>query len=67
MKARFSLPAALIFAQGEESRCHPEWAGITPKRVIPHPPSEGDSLVRAVAAEEAEVVLTRSDDRQKWP
>ena len=95
------LLTALTFASGDDARYAPAWAGVAPKRVIPHPASDGDSLVKAiaglqpgdqlviaagtyhvermwdirvsgtaeapiwiVAAEGAQVVLTRSDDRQ---
>lgn len=106
MNRLFSLTAALLFAastfvSGDDTRYAPAWAGAAPKRVIPHPASDGESLVKAVAAlqpgdqlviaagtyhvermwdirvsgtaeapiwivaaEGAQVVLTRSDDRQ---
>lgn len=95
------LLAVITLASGDDARYAPAWAGIAPKRIIPHPASDGDSLVKAVAAlqpgdqlvlaagtylvermwdirvsgtaeapiwivaaEGADVVLTRSDDRQ---
>lgn len=44
------LLAAISFASADDARYAPAWAGIAPQRVIPHPASDGDALVKAVAA-----------------
>jgi hypothetical protein len=44
------LLAAITFASGDDARYAPAWAGVAPKRVIQHPASDGESLVKAVAA-----------------
>jgi hypothetical protein len=43
-----TTPAAALVA--DDSRYAPEWAGIVPIRVIKHTDTNGDSLVKAVAA-----------------
>ncbi|MBL9152390.1 MAG: right-handed parallel beta-helix repeat-containing protein [Verrucomicrobiales bacterium] len=40
----------ITLASGDDARYAPAWAGIAPKRIIQHPASDGDSLVKAVAA-----------------
>lgn len=44
------LLTAITLASGDDARYAPAWAGIAPKRVIQHPASDGESLVKAVAA-----------------
>lgn len=44
------LLAVITLASGDDARYAPAWAGIAPKRIIQHPASDGDSLVKAVAA-----------------
>ncbi|MFM7129734.1 MAG: hypothetical protein ACKO0V_10295, partial [bacterium] len=39
-----------LAAGAESNRYEPEWAGVAPKRVISHKNTDGESLVRAVAA-----------------
>lgn len=43
------LLAAISFATADEARYAPAWSGIVPQRVIHHPASGGDALVKAVA------------------
>jgi hypothetical protein len=44
------LLAAITFASGDDARYAPAWAGVASKRVIQHPASDGESLVKSVAA-----------------
>ena len=44
------LPLISAVVSAKDLPYAPDWADVAPKRVIPHPSSDGDSLVRAVAA-----------------
>ena len=43
------LLAPLVSLHAADTRYAPDWAGITPKRVIRHKTADGESLVKAVA------------------